>query len=317
MWVALSLSVLALASSGAWADAEVYWRADTTRVTLGQPVQLALVMDYSPDLRPDEPDVPALLAPASYRPGQRLGPQSEGSALRLSLLGQVRYFELGAQTIPPLDVAFVRDSGDTVLASARPLGIEVVSVLEEGDQQLRDIKPPVALAGGIPLWVAVVAGALVLVLIGALVWYLLRRYRRTGESVEAVPDPIDHAAEFARIAAMGLLERGEYKMYYSLLADNLRRYMEGALVAEAMEKTTTEIEGALRRQALASDLVRRVAGYLSTADLVKFARFHPELDSARRMPDAGLAILRELEDLQRLRSAASAASEEEHAQPAL
>lgn len=317
MWAALSLSLLALGSVGAWADAEVYWRADTTRVSLGQPVQLELVMVYASGLKPDEPELASLLAPASYRPGQRIGPQSEGKTTRLSLAGQVRYFELGSQSIPALDIAFVKAGGDTVLASARPLDIEVVSVLEEGDEQLRDIKPPVALVGGIPLWMAVVAGVLVLALIGLLIWYLVRRYRRTGEPVEAAPEPIDHAAEFARIAAMGLLERGEYKTYYSLLADNLRRYMEGALVAEAMEKTTKEIEAALRQQGLANDLIRRAAGYLSTADLVKFARFHPELDSARRMPESGLAILRELEQLEQLRSAASATSDEEHAQPAL
>ncbi len=302
---------------GAWADAEVYWRADTTQVSLGQPVRLELVMVYSSDLRPDEPDVSALLAPASYRPRPRIGPQSSDESMRLTLVGEVRYFELGAQTIPALDVAFVKAGGDTVLASARSLGVEVVSVLDEGDEQLRDIKPPVVLVGGIPLWMAVVAGALALALIGVLIWYLVRRYRRAPALSEAAPEPIDFAAEFERIASMGLLERGEYKAYYSLLADNLRRYMEGALVADAMEKTTKEIEAALRQQALANDLIRRISGYFSTADLVKFARFHPELDSARHMPEAGLAILRELEQLQRLRSTESAASEEEHAQPAL
>ncbi len=317
MWAALSLSLLVLGSVGAWADAEVYWRADTTRVSLGQPVRLELAMVYSSDLRPDEPDVSALLAPASYRPEPRVGPQTEGGVVHLSLLGQVRYFELGAHTVPALSVAFVKAGGDTVLASARSLDIEVVSVLEEGDDQLRDIKPPVVLAGGIPLWVVVVAGMVALALVGVLIWYWVRRYRRTGESAEAELEPIDYAAEFERIASLGLLERGEYKTYYSLLADNLRRYMEGALVAEAMEKTTTEIEAALRQQALANDLIRRVAGYLSTADLVKFARFHPELDSARRMPETGMAILRELEDLHKLRSAESESSEEEHAQPAL
>lgn len=317
MRLGIVLILLALVRIEAWADVEVYWQADTTQVTLGEPVALRLVSVYSSDLTIDEPDLTSHLAAASFRGTDRLGPEVDGSMARLELSGTVRFFELGAQEIPRLNVVFIEGNGDTLNAQVRPLVIEVIGTRETGDDDLRDIKPPVAIRGGIPLWLVLLVAGIILLLLIALVVYWIRRRRRASDGDVVQPDPVDYAAEFQRIASMGLIERGEFKTYYSLLADNLRRFMEESLVAEAMEKTTSELEVALRAQDMPSEVIRQVTGYLSTADLVKFARFHPEIDSARRMPESGLGILRELQKQQRLRAAAHESSEEGHAESAL
>ena len=126
------------------------------------------------------------------------------------------------------------------------------------------------------------------------VW-LWRRRTRTPEPPPP-PEPIDYAAEFARIAESGLLERGEFKTYYSLLSENLRRFLEESLAIEAMEQTTSELADALQGAEVEGAIRQQIIDYLGVADLVKFARFHPALDAARRAPDDGLAILRAIEE---------------------
>jgi len=317
MWSARFLCLILVCATDAWGQVEAYWQADTTEVTLGQPVDLRLVMRFSSDIKPDEPNLTNLLSAASYRPEARLGPEVIDGLTHVTLTGTVRYYELGEQAIPDVEVVFVRESGDTLSAVARGLSIEVISVLEEGDQALRDIKPPVVIEGGIPLWMAVAVALLMLLALGWIIAYWLRRRRLAAAEGVPEPEPVDYVAEFERIASLGLLERGEFKAYYSLLADNLRRYIEEALVVEAMEKTTTELDLALREKGVPDGEIRQVLGYLSTADLVKFARFHPELDSAHRVPEVGVAILRALEDHREKQAARDELDREVNADAAL
>ena len=145
------------------------------------------------------------------------------------------------------------------------------------------------------MWVVVAIGLLALVLCALGGIWLWRRRTRIPEPLPP-PEPIDYAAEFARIAESGLLERGDFKTYYSLLSENLRRFLEESLAIEAMEQTTSELADALQEGEVDTALREQVIDYLAAADLVKFARFHPALDEARRAPDGGLAILRAIEE---------------------
>lgn len=316
-WLRSLVCFLSLVEVGFAAEVEVVLRADTTQVTLGQPIELELALRYPADWRPDEPNLVELLADASFAAGARLGPENLGAHRQLLLLGRARFFELGTHEIPSIGISFISSTGDTLVAHSAPVDIAVVSVLGEGEEELRDIKPPVVVAGGVELWIVIALAVLALALLAVLAYWLVRRYRKGKEAAEPEPEPVDYAAEFARIAAMGLLERGDLKTYYSLLADNLRRFMERDLGIEAMEKTTSEIESLLRAENISADTVRQVVGYLSTTDLVKFARFYPELESARRMPDVGLSILRDVEEFVRVRSERQKAAEEAHAESAL
>ena len=46
MWFAWFLCLILVCTTDAWGQVEAYWQADTTEVTLGQPVDLRLVMDF-------------------------------------------------------------------------------------------------------------------------------------------------------------------------------------------------------------------------------------------------------------------------------
>ena len=275
---------------------------DTATARVGDPIRLTLTLHHDATTRPEAPDLPQLL--------QDLAPRCAGWRQREAATVQeceLRLYELGVHEVPAVPVPFVRAAGDTLLRTTQPLAIEVISARSEGEDQLRDIKPPVLVRGGVPLWAVVAIGLLALALCAfGGVWLWRRRTRPPQPSPP--PEPVDYAAEFARIAACGLLERGEFKTYYSLLSENLRRCLEEHLKIEAMEQTTAELADALQEAEVDAALRQQILNYLREADLVKFARFHPALAAARRAPDAGLALLRPIEE------AVASCAAEEHAE---
>ena len=272
---------------------------DTATARLGDPIRLTLTLHHDATARPEAPDLSQILR--DFSPRCAGWHQREvATGVELAQECELRLYELGLHEVPTVAVPFVTAAGDTLLRETQPLAIEVISARSEGEDQLRDIKPPVLISGGVPLWVVVAIGVLALVLcvLGG-VWL----WRRRTRTPEPPPEPIDYAAEFVRIAESGLLERGEFKMYYSLLSENLRRFLEERVEIEAMEQTTSELADALQEAEVDDSLRQQIIDYLAAADLVKFARFHPVLDAARGAPDAGLVILHAIEEAVATRAA--------------
>lgn len=284
--------------------------ADSTGIRLGDALALRLRLHYGPGTSPALPATPAVAARALLHPGLVEGPVEEGGGQVLTYHYELRVYEPGEYQIKVPPVAFAVSAGDTVWRQPRPVGLVVAGVREAGDEELRDIRGPLPSQAGIPAWLLAVVGALAVVLVAWLAkWGLDRR----GRSVVAPsPAPVNYGAEFDRIAAMGLLERGAYKTYYSLLAEVLRHFLEDRLGMEAMERTTEEIAVKLAgMDAPGRELAQRAVAYLAAADLVKFARAIPALDEARGAAREGrAAVLAVDEELARRRDRAAAAAAE-------
>ena len=295
MYLGGLLAALVVLAEGLHAQApRVEATLDTAAARVGDSIRLTLTLHHDATVRPDAPDLPQIFR--DFSPRCAGWHQREvATGFELAQECELRLYELGLHEVPAVAVPFVTAAGDTLLRETQPLAIEVISARGEGEDQLRDIKPPVAISGGVPLWVVVAIGLLALVLCALGGVWLWRRRTRVPEPLPP-PEPIDYAAEFARIAESGLLERGDFKTYYSLLSENLRRFLEESLAVEAMEQTTSELANALQGAEVDDPLRQQVIDYLAAADLVKFARFHPALDAARRAPDGGLAILRAIEE---------------------
>ncbi len=288
----MALWLLWLGWAGPLAAApQVEARLDTARVTLGDPFHLELRLRYGRSEKPILPPVGALLPDFSVRPDPPAKPAPAGPELEQVQRYELRLYKLGEHRIPPLEIGFVQEGGDTLALITPALAVEVVRVRQEGDEELRDIAPPVEIPGGIPAWLAGILAALVAAGLAAGVYWWLRRRRQPLAEV-LPPPPRDYVAEFARIAAMGLLERGGMKIYYSLLSETLRRFLEESAGVEAMERTTEEIVQAATE--LDRPLIGEIERFLGAADLVKFARFSPPLQEARQASETGKAIVRQV-----------------------
>ena len=191
-------------------------------------------------------------------------------------------YQVGAFVLPPVSVQFVDAAGDSGTIASRPIDILVQSVRAQNEADIRDVKPPIAVEARIPLWFWLLCGGLILAIAGA-IWYAYRRRRRL--KAEAPPPPVNYLAELDEVGQLGLLERGNYRQYYSLLSSVLRRCLEAKTPVQAVERTTVEIARDLRAQAVDEQLTIEIERFLNEADRVKFAKFAPHEAMAREAID--------------------------------
>jgi hypothetical protein len=202
-------------------------------------------------------------------------------------------FTVGERTTPPLRVSYLDHQGQTQVVETEPIPITVTSVLTgtEGvasTLDIRALKPQAELPRDWSwlLWAGLAGLALALALL-ALLWFLARRRKRAGAAAPAAvvdlrpPEEVAYE-ELGRIAGLQLVEQGRFKEHYSLTADCLRRYAEGIYGIPAMDRTTEEFHAALRRARVDGQQVSLFVDFLGESDLVKFARYVPSVEEARK-----------------------------------
>jgi hypothetical protein len=214
----------------------------------------------------------------------------------------VAAFRTGPAQLPPLTVAVQLANGEPASVETAALPITVNSVIPPGENptDVRDLKPQVSLpmGGGIARrTVALVVAAVALLLAAAL---LLVRWLRRPRVVaapppQAPPSPESIArAELDRIAALGLLDRGDLKQFHALLAACIRRYLSDRYRFHAYAMTTTELRRSMADYGVGRWQARLVAGLLTESDAVNFAQYVPartrceaNLEMAYQIVDAG------------------------------
>lgn len=200
-------------------------------------------------------------------------------------------FDTGSQTIPPIALGVVIDGRiDSVRTS--PWRVSVESLLPAGaapadSARIKAARPPLDVPQqfrwGVAFGYLVVLAGLAL----AGLW-LYRRWRAGRPRLPlpgrpAVPPrpPLEVALGALRdIEGKGYLTRGLVKAHYSEVLDVGRGFIEGELSVEALDRTSFELLAALGRTPLGADERRELARLLDEADLVKFARWNPPVDSA-------------------------------------
>lgn len=270
-------------------------------VTVGDPVTFRVRIRRQPEDRVEllsEGDFPGPFEVREQRPpGVRDLEDGRVEEVRDYVLAAYR---VGAFEVPALLLRFRAAGGDTGSLASRPVPVVVRSVLGEGETDIRDVKPPVEMPARIPAWVWALAGLLALAA-AALIWYLRRRKRRPA--VPPPPAPADWPAEVEKIVRMGLVEKGAFKRYYTLLSEVARRYLEDRLEVEAMERTTFEVVRDLQATGLGEPEVGDLASFLAEADLVKFARFRPPKPAALQAAETVRALMGRIDAQRRARAA--------------
>ncbi len=150
-------------------------------------------------------------------------------------------------------------------------GLLIPGIAQADD--IRDVKPPVALPGSQGIWIAV----LILLFLGALAWALRTMSRRRSAPPPAAPPPPPWEVALQRLQALkdaGFPGGEDVKTFYTELSDILRRYMEGRFQIKAPEMTTEEFLARLKNTpALDNHHKLSLQDFLNCCDRVKFARF--------------------------------------------
>lgn len=183
--------------------------------------------------------------------------------------------DLKEARFPEWAVEFYTPAGDTIVAFADEVITPVRHLAGEG-AKARPLKEQWVAPRSYWKWI-IVAAALAAAA-AFLIWWLRRRARQVEEVTPKPKLPPDYVAltELTRIEKMDLLGRGEFKKYYTLVTDAVRRYVEARFYIDAMDRTTTELIDELADR---GRHVEKLDDLLREADLVKFAKHIPGADA--------------------------------------
>lgn len=187
-------------------------------------------------------------------------------------------FDSGKYMIPRVKIlinnkAFLSDS---ILVDVANVQVDTLK------QKMFDIKDVVAVEDTMGDWWKYLLGLAVILGIGALVYWFIKKQQKKKIEEEVYKTPIEKATTLLNtLEKKELWQKGEVKAYYSELTDIARNYIEEAIEIPAMESTTSELIQGLKaasvkkKMTVSPETIENLERVLKQADLVKFAKSKP------------------------------------------
>ncbi len=213
------------------------------------------------------------LGPFEVLTVQRSGTQPEW-LIRLSTV------DSGKSFIPPIPFVY-RAKGDTALQTAytNALTITVAGLTINPQGEIKDIKPPLSAPWKFEDFVPYLIGLVVLALaVAGYLYYRRKRKQALDHLVDVRPAMPPHREALTALRILEekkLWQQGHVKEYYSEVTEIIRRFFEGRWNIMALERTTDEILDQMRGIPDALSVWESLRAFLTTADLVKFAKSQP------------------------------------------
>ncbi|MGH7785882.1 MAG: hypothetical protein ACRERC_03390 [Candidatus Binatia bacterium] len=255
--------------------------------TIGTPLRYTLRIEADKGTELIVPELAGQIGEFQVTDFGSTAPREEQGRVVLERWYTLVTYTAGAATIAGPTVQYRVPGGELLSLAAPDAAVAVESLLDAPDAQrsddVRDIKPPVAVPRDYTplLWIA--AAGLAVIGLGVLCYRLLRRRRRPVVVVPPRPAHEIALEALARLRDAHLLEDGFAAEFYVRLSGIVRGYLEGRFHLRAPEMTTEEFLQAAQRDPQLNPGQRGLLGqFLSEADLVKFARHVPAAQDAER-----------------------------------
>lgn len=176
------------------------------------------------------------------------------------------------------------DLSDSTLAYLERIQRGETDSIDFEQLQLYDIKevrkPPFVWTDY--LWVLwIVLGIMLLLALIGFVIYMILKKKKKGYIFKppvVLPAHARALAELEKLRSEKIWQQGRVKEFYTRLTDILRGYIYERKGMNAMEMTSGEILNEVRKVAEVDSVYENLKQVLSTADLVKFAKYEPLQD---------------------------------------
>lgn len=207
---------------------------------------------------------------------------------------RIAAFETGALTVPAVALTYLAKQGAVRTVSTEPLPITIKSLLaNEPDPAVKPDAAPVAVMQEVR-WPLYLGGGVLAALFGAVIGsMLLSRWRKRVKVVYVPPPRPAHEVALEKLERLGAgpMAVDNMRPFYFELSEILREYFGGRYGFDSLELTTDELLRQLRRSARTPLVISDVEGWLSSSDLVKFARLAPTEEQARAALEAGIKFV--------------------------
>jgi hypothetical protein len=187
----------------------------------------------------------------------------------------------GTVFLPPIPFSY-RRHGDTTIqrAYANSLAFQVSGMSIDPKGEIRDIKGPMNGPWKFEdIWPYLLGVVVLIGLgVGGVSYYRYWKRRRVRSVVSDIPAIPPHKEALSALRALEeqkLWQAGKIKPYYSEVTEIIRLFFEKRWHVIALELTTEEILGQLRRFPEAEAVWTEMGIFFRTADLVKFAKHIP------------------------------------------
>lgn len=275
--------------------------ANPSEVTVGDVFTLTLQIIHPSDSRATPGQLENQWGPFEIRSLQPMDTVPlENSSGSISIQNiQATLWQTGTHTTPQLSIQVQDAAGTPTDVDVQPATVLVRSVLQTGDDALRDIRPQAALPF-VPFWQQILIAAVVgLLLFGGLLWWWLRRRQlvepeeeEEAEIVDLRPADVKALESIAAIADEHLPTQRRFAEHYDKLTDVLRRYLDDGFNIPALDMTTAELKHDLPADLLAPNEKSALFELLEEADWVKFAQVEPDFASADNLPERAREFVR-------------------------
>lgn len=158
-----------------------------------------------------------------------------------------------------------------------------------GTNDIRPIKPPVAVPNPWAWGFWILGALLVLALLMTVILLLLKKQQRRA----FVPPVPPHVRARQKLEA-ALLLINDPRAFAIAVSDAVRVYLEERFQLRAPERTTEEFLRDLQKTSmLSADQKQSLGVFLEQCDLVKFARFEPPESMLRELQESALRLVHE------------------------
>jgi len=216
------------------------------------------------------------------------------------IINKVEYiittFDTGNYVIPPITVSYF--SSDSIEKELRTdvIKIRVNSVKPSEAKDIKDIKPPMEIKADYRRYIYYgLAGLGAALLVFILIFYFKKRKR--GENIipkrrkPIKPAHIEAIEELEKLINSNLLSDGRIKEFYIIISEIIRRYIENRYFIYALEMTTNQVYDSLYNIDVDKENIELIYEFLSSCDLVKFAKYIPEEDENKKVIEQAFDII--------------------------
>ena len=192
----------------------------------------------------------------------------------------VSTFTTGDYVIPPIPIQFTMPDGSVKTMFSEAVPIKVLSLLLNVDDstEIKPLKPQFEFERDYTTYYIIGAILLLLLLIaGIIIRQRMRRGQMDGEPVDNRPAWEIAFEKMAFLKQNDYVTKSEFKSYYIELTEILRHYYERVYKQNFTDMTTEELLNCFKNIELPESLYDETKMFFKHADLVKFAKYIPEV----------------------------------------